>query len=948
MNKIREDLLNIFLARSKPLQIRKELETLEYSHDDIEKDLTIEISADENSIEIRKWRTIFSNWDNAEGAWTEDTLPRSEERRSLILKRLGIVDTILGEELARKIPLNEPRIDIAVISSSPEHEDWVTGNRISDNGFWASYKKQLEQKKTWSDKAIFSLDNSTTRILNHLKDPLADKLDRVQGLVVGYIQSGKTANYSALIAKAVDTGYRLIIVLSGRTDILRNQTQARLDMELTGWGSLDPDEQEKYKNKSLSEHQNYKAKFVNHNGPRRFLRLTKTDKDFDPGSIALHDTGNPSIAVLKKIPKRLKKFAEILGKSEWKSKPVLLIDDESDDGSINTSKSDITKTAKLIAEILKASDASQYIGYTATPYANVFIRPDRVEELFPRDFVISLDRPEHYMGTLETFDIGDVEIDKSENIFSSNESSFIRVIKEAPDEIKNPLADLPRLPEAIDSFILAGAIKKWREKNCEMQFKHHTMLINTDRLIKQHENMAIDVEVLLNRLYPDRKLNDATNQRLENLWSKDFLPVSIARTTTITDVPKNWKELKPFIADSINSITSQKVRIVNCEYKDDTPDFEEPAGCWAILVGGAKLSRGYTIEGLTTSYFSRKPGQLDTLVQMARWYGFRRDYSDLVRLYIPETLPRGKKKQSPLRGRTTGKKKEYRLLDAFRFGAKVEEAFRENLKTYCKDLRPDDIPPLVQYEFEDFPHDFKYLKPTAPNKMQHVQFETFYLGGAIKTVTRIGGSGSQKKNLEQLIKLFDNCNVKLTEKKLLFRENKYNYNILTGLTNSQNYLDFMSNVSYSDKKPNEKPNVINEQIQALRKMEPISWRVIMFMQKESDERLVLSHYSLPHTRRGYTFDKDDGRLIYEKPLDPNQKKISAWLAKHDLGISLISDDPETLALVNEKCGVIYIVPFSHFTNNDLYYLWGAVYPGKGKAGAYRVITTNQHTDHSNN
>ena len=333
MNKIREDLLNILLARSKPLQIRKELETLEFSQDRIEEDLARGIPTDENTSEIRKWRTIFSKWDNAEGVWTENTLPRSEERRSLILKRLGIGDTILGEELSRKIPLNEPLIDIAVISSNSEHEDWVTGNRITDNGFWASYKKQLEQKKKWSDNAISSLDTSTTRILNHLKDPLTDKLGRVQGLVVGYIQSGKTANYSSLIAKAVDTGYRLIIVLSGRTDILRNQTQARLDMELTGWDNLDQDEQEN-KYKSLSVHQNYKDKFVNYNGRQKFSRLTKTDKDFDPGSIAhaLHDTGTPILAVLKKNTKRLKKFAEILGKSEWKSKPVLLIDDESDDG----------------------------------------------------------------------------------------------------------------------------------------------------------------------------------------------------------------------------------------------------------------------------------------------------------------------------------------------------------------------------------------------------------------------------------------------------------------------------------------------------------------------------------------------------------------------------------------------------------------------------------------
>lgn len=944
MNKINEELLNILLARSKPLQIRKELETLEYSNDDAEKYLLTELATNENSSEIIKWRIIFSNWDNAEGAWTENTLPRSEKRRCLILKRLGIEDTILGKDLSKKIALNEPQIELAVISDA-KHEDWVTGNRIPVIGFWESYKQYLITKKKWTNNAVAKLDTSTTRILNHLIDPLYGNLVRVKGLVVGYVQSGKTANYSALIAKAVDVGYRLIIILSGRTDILRNQTQARLDFELSGWTSLDADEQQKYRDKSLYEHQNYQEKFVNYNGAQRFLRWTKTDKDFDPGSIALHDTGNPCIAVLKKIPNRLKKFAEILGKSEWRAKPVLLIDDESDDASINTSKNDITKTAKLIDEILKASDASQYVGYTATPYANVFIRPDSVRELFPSDFVICLDRPEHYMGALETFDIGDCEIENSENIFySSNEKSFIRVINEENDEKENPLADLPKLPEAIDSFILSGAIKKWRETNCkEMRFKHHTMLINTDRLKKHHKDMAIDVEDLLNRLYPDKKLDAVSNQRLNELWTSDFLPVSSARVSS-TDVPESWDALKPFTDIAIKRITSEKPRIVNCEYKEDTPDFEEPGGCWAILIGGQKLSRGYTIEGLTTSYFSRKPGQLDTLVQMARWYGFRKNYKDLVRLYIPETLPRGIQKRSSLKKKTVTKSKEFRLLAAFRFGAKVEEAFRQNLISYSYDLRPEDIPPLVQYEFDDFPQDFKYLKPTAKNKMRHVKFETLHLGGVIKTVTRIGGIQSQKLNQKQLVKLLDSCYEPLTEKELLFEDRKET--VLTGLTYSHNYLEFITNIQYSDINQNEKQIVIKEQIEALGKMAPIPWRIIMFFQKTSIERLVVEEYSLPNWKRNY--EHLNGVTIYEKPLNPPHREISAWLAKHDAGINLKTDDSSTLELQSEKQGVIYLVPFTNYINNDFYYLWCAVYPGKGKAGAYRVIQTNQNTAYPNN
>lgn len=938
MNKIREALLNILKVRLKPLRIRQELEILEYSKQEIDETLGIGLPSDENYSELRMWRIIFSNWDNAEGAWTNDTLPRSEERRVLILSRLDISGTILYESLSqrRNIPLNEPKNDLAVITSNPDHEDWVTNDRIPVNGYWANYKLHLENNKKWSLDAITNLELTTTRILNHLTDPLSDKLSRVKGLVVGHVQSGKTANYSALIAKAVDVGYRLIIVLSGRTDILRNQTQARLDMELVGWDSLDENERQEYINKGLQEQQNYKSKFVSYNSipsSQRFLRLTKTAKDFNSGSIALRYTECPQIAVLKKIPRRLNEFAKIIGKSEWRKKPVLLIDDESDDGSINTSKSDITPTAALIAKILDASDASQYVGYTATPYANVFIRPKRINELFPSDFVICLDKPKHYMGAMEIFDIGECEINDDE----SNEKAYIRAIKEHPSIPENPLAEPPRLAQAIDSFILAGAIKKWREaNNKDIHFKHHTMLINTDRLTTKHQEIAEDVESLLGTLYPNKTLDSASDKRLETLWLNDFRPVSLIRNPSI---PETWNDLKSFVSNSIDIIINQRVLIVNCENKDDTPDFEDATGCWAILIGGAKLSRGYTIEGLTTSYFSRKPGQLDTLVQMARWYGYRKGYSDLVRLYMPEMLERNHK--FPKGSNKKTKDNKYHLIDAFRFGAKVEEAFRKNLIQYSKDLKPKDIPPLVQYEFEDIPQNFKYLKPTASNKSYHVEFETFHLGGVIKTITRIGGSKSCLHNRYQLENLLNSCNIPISEKKLIFKEGQYN--VLTGVTDTSNHLSFLENIYYSDKKTDEKPNIIKEQIEALTRMPSISWRIIMFMKKGVNHLEKISNYSLPIMIRNYKIRPIDGVLAYDKPLEKENRKVAAWLAKVNEGMDLISYDPETLNLQNERCGIIYIVPFNSCKDGndarDFFYLWCAVYPGSGKAGAYRVITS---------
>ncbi len=931
MSKIREDLLKVLLTRAKPLQIRKELELLEYSTDEIEGDLATALPNDENTIELRMWRTIFSSWDNAEGRWVENTLPRSKERRSVILRRLSIEGTVLIESLSqeRNIPLNEPRIDLATIVDDPDHEDWVTTNRMPEDGWWARYRKHLEKRGTWDPVAITKLDIATTRILNHLTDPNAKILRRVKGLVVGYVQSGKTANYCALIAKAVDAGYRLVIILSGRTDILRNQTQARLDMELVGWSGLDSNEQEYYNDKTRREHQDYEGKFIESRTAKfKCLRLTKTEKDFNAGSIALHDVDVPCFAVLKKITRRLEEFAKILGKSEWRNKPVLLIDDESDDGSINTSKTKITPTAGLIAKLLQASDASQYVGYTATPYANVFIRRDRVEELFPKDFVICLDRPDHYMGALEMFDLGDCEMTDENPIQASNERAYIRPIRENPAQAENPIAPLPGLEEALDAFILAGGIKKWRESNGEMHFKHHTMLINADHLIEQHRSIAEEVEGSLDKLFPRKGLDAGCEERLERLLKNDFVPVSSSRKAS---TPQDWGQLKPFIEATINTIRQGNILIVNCEDKGNTPDFDEPNGCWAILVGGAKLSRGYTIEGLTTSYFSRKPGQLDTLVQMARWYGFRKGYSDLVRLYIRESLPL--KRSTRTKNDRPRKKSEYRLIDAFRFGARVEEAFRANLVQYSKDVKPSDIPPLVPYEFEDLPKDFKYLRPTALNKMRSAKLETTFLGGVIRTVTRIGGKMSCENNEKQLKNFLDNCSEHLSEKEMAFNTGKQV--ALTALTDSKNYLDFIRRVQYSDADKSEQPRVVREQVEALTQMAPLQWRVIMFKPK-NNESLPLTPYQLPGWTRNYTMS--EGRLVYDKPLDPGHRRIAAWLAKNREGAGLASQDRETLALQDEKCGVIYIVPFIHKSKVDrqLFYLWCSVYPGTGKAGAYRV------------
>lgn len=928
MTEIRGELLQALAFRKRPYDVRSELITMEFSQEEIECCLAEDIPPDENDHETRLWRTIFSNWENAEGKWTEDTLPESRERRNLVIKKLGIEGTGLARSLEASIPLNERKIGPAVISGNEDHEDWVQLSRFHSYGYWNRYRKHLRYSKNWDAESVDSLDKSTTRILNHMIDPACATLIRKKGLVVGYVQSGKTANYSALIAKAIDVGYRMIIVFSGRTDILRNQTQARLDMEVIGWEGLDAGEKEYYRQKSILEKQNYRAKFVKGKikpPSMPVFRLTKAQKDFNPGSIALKDTGTPCIAVLKKIKGRLEAFSTILGKSEWKNKPVLLIDDEADDASVNTHQTSITITPALISRIMAASDGSQYVGYTATPYANVFIRPDKVEELFPNDFVICLGRPKHYMGALEIFDIGDCEPHSF-----GNEEAHIRVITETELKSAGEWDSPPQLDKAIDSFMIAGAVKKWRAVNYGGTFKHHTMLINTDRLTEKHDDTAREVEGLLNTLYPGKTVDTRAANRMESLWETDFKPICISYKEP---VPDSWGAIASYLNETITRIIGEVIRIVNHKYNEDTPDFDTPRGFWGILVGGSKLSRGYTIEGLTTTYFSRKPGQLDTLVQMARWYGYRKGYRDLVRLFIPEYLKRGKPKSNSTRRRAP---KRYHLLEAFRFGAMVEESFRNNLFEYSKTLKPENIPPLVQYEFKDIPHKFTYLKPTAQNKKRHARFRTTYLGGVIRTTTRIGGPKSRIHNVQQLLNCFDTCSAGLIDSPLKF-VGMETQNAIIGETTSKHYLSFLKSLRFSDLDEKHCPKVIEEQITALEEMNITPWRLVMFRrQNQPDYVFNLSKYELPKWGRNYR-SPTDGMLIYDKPLDPGHKKISAWMAHHHEGELLQSFDEATLAHRSRQAGVSYIVPFSGECNpDDLYFLWCAIYPGGGSAGVYQV------------
>ena len=409
--------------------------------------------------------------------------------------------------------------------------------------------------------------------------------------------------------------------------------------------------------------------------------------------------------VLRKLVKDLRTVASKLGEI-----PALIIDDESDQASVNTTnpekwkegRVERTKINGLISDLLGLLPRAQYVGYTATPYANVFIDPSDTADIFPKDFLISLERPVGYMGVHEFHDL-DSAVDPADQTFAnSNEKAFVRSLTGDPiddreDEIQN----------ALDAFVLSGTLKLYREDHGHDHrlFRHHTMLVHESVKQAEHWDLSEDIR----RLWKISGYEGPSGvDRLRSLYEQDFLPVMEARAAG-APIPGSFVDLRAYIGKAvarISEVNNNPVIVVNGD-KDisEAIDFDR-RGVWRILVGGTKLSRGFTIEGLTISYYRRRAKQADSLMQMGRWFGFRDGYGDLVRLYIGRREHEG--------SRTLD------LYEAFDAIVQDEESFRSELRQYSTlvnghpQVTPRDVPPLVSQHLP-------WLRPSAPNKMFNAQ-----------------------------------------------------------------------------------------------------------------------------------------------------------------------------------------------------------------------------------
>jgi hypothetical protein len=685
--------------------------------------------AELNSVVFHFMGLALRKWDRLEsGSWINGTPQFSKERRELIYSRLGL-PAELHAFLNEKMPVFQEADQAIVIAE--KHEEWYEGRALKASFYWKAYSNYLQTTKKWGDDAIAKLDHSTDEVVRRLSDPCRSEVYPSKGLVVGYVQSGKTANFSGVLAKSADAGYRFIIVLAGTLDLLRAQTQRRIDKELVGRELLKSDYASDEDWHEFLSHGDRPSE----NGSFDWERLTGPDEDYQELNHAIAAlefksqiagkrynapeslrTSPLRIIVIKKNTKVMARLAKDLAKihSKLEHVPTLIVDDESDQASINTvdrskaepkSEKARTETNNAIVKLLKALPRAQYIGYTATPFANVFVDPNDPEDLFPKDFIISLPRPKGYMGVLDFYDF-----DSEPDGFDSNEKAYIRDIlgEDCGGDIVGGKPNPNHLQKAIDSFVLAGAIKLFREHHSggKYSYKHHTMLVHHSVSKADHTRLAEKVKETFNNAgyYGGDGLG-----RLKEILANDFLPVSEAKGKGLP-MPTSFDELAPFVGNCLAKLTQQPktVLIVNGDNKDDTPDFDK-GSVWAILVGGTKLSRGYTVEGLTITYFRRVSNTTDTLMQMGRWFGYRPGYTDLVRLFIGRDEPFGNKGKNRLD-----------LYQAFEAICRDEEKFRQEIMKYRDGITPRKVPPLV-------PSHLTKLSPTAKNKMYnaYITFKNF-------------------------------------------------------------------------------------------------------------------------------------------------------------------------------------------------------------------------------
>lgn len=565
-----------------------------------------------------------------------DRVPTEEEIREIVnrLAEAFKVDDPTRTQILQKVMARRlVKMDTG-FALSEHHVPWVNARRPRiDPFYWSRFKLMLQ--KEWAPGVVTGLDRSTDEILDLLGNP--EELDtwKRRGLVMGDVQSGKTATYSALICKAADAGYRFIVLLTGTIENLRRQTQERLDIGFVGFDSSE---------QLRRNARNLRVGVGLLDGRRQATVFTSGSTDFrvatlDALGLSLDALKEPALVVIKKHTRILANLRDWVSSYNTGAQsggidiPMLMIDDEADNASINTNDPDRDPTAVNagIRELLGLFRRTTYVGFTATPFANIFVNPDSTEEmlgddLFPRDFIYTLQPATNYLGPRRMF------------LDDGGETRYLRPILDVEEALPSrhkadhTVLELPHsLVRALCAFLVANAIRDLRGEGPT----HRSMLVNVSQFTRVQDQVEEMLHAELERfqtairsfsaLPPDRALADRRLHELHEVWEQEYRGCGF-----------DWAVVQRALHDAALPVTTKAVNQRTGPRALDYRAHRE-TGLRVVAVGGNSLSRGLTLEGLMTSYFRRSTSMYDTLLQMGRWFGYRPGYEDLCRVWLPRS-----------------------------------------------------------------------------------------------------------------------------------------------------------------------------------------------------------------------------------------------------------------------------------------------------------------------
>jgi hypothetical protein len=536
------------------------------------------------------------------------------------------------------------------------HIEWLYERRPGiDWSHWNRYRQLLLDEEGMPDPVVAKVSTVTDQILGLLEDPQRQGMWTVRGLVVGSVQSGKTANYCGLINKAVDAGYKLIVVVAGIHDNLRTQTQGRIDSGVVG------------RDTRLDAASGIMFGVGAFGVATVVQQLTTYDRDFSAKALQGQNVAigsDPVILVVKKHAKILQNLRKWVmrvagspkpadlrragrkdGDEKWIAGcPMLLIDDEADHASINTSKTDRTAINNAMVELLTVFQQSSYVGYTATPYANLFSDSDDAENIFPRNFIVNIPAPDNYVGVAKVFGSDDdpdtgIEgvdglpivrnldaIDKDFEAFVPPKHKIDFVPEALPDSLKT----------AIKAFVITCAVRNVRRRTTSMS-KHDSMLVHLSRFTEVMNRYHALLKAEKDRLEAGvRTGSKSVLAEFKDVWDGDFAKTFEKMPLADRGVPVSWDEVQDELHHVLLKIDVRNIHGKSGEFLDY--DKHRENGLSVIAIGGDKLSRGLTLESLSVSYFLRTSKMYDTLMQMGRWFGYKDGYVDVCRIYTSGQL----------------------------------------------------------------------------------------------------------------------------------------------------------------------------------------------------------------------------------------------------------------------------------------------------------------------